>query len=222
MKTMLAAALLAALAAPVQAATADPSGDFLDTFTGAESGELDFTGAAVALRDGAFNLSLTTAGPISGSANVLHVWGIDRGGGTARLNALSDPVLDPAVKWDSLAVLFGNGLLRVVTFPAMGAPTFTNLAGGAVIDGNTITAAVPLALLPSRGFAPEAYRFQLWSRLRANPMLDGTNNEIADFGPRLTAQVPEPASWAMMLAGFGLAGATTRRRRPTAAAFARI
>jgi hypothetical protein len=31
------------------------------------------------------------------------------------------------------------------------------------------------------------------------------------------AAVPEPASWAMMIAGFGLAGATLRRRRTTSA-----
>jgi hypothetical protein len=30
--------------------------------------------------------------------------------------------------------------------------------------------------------------------------------------------VPEPASWAMMLAGFGLTGAMMRRRRPVPAA----
>jgi hypothetical protein len=32
------------------------------------------------------------------------------------------------------------------------------------------------------------------------------------------APVPEPASWAMMIAGFGLVGATMRRRRPVALA----
>jgi hypothetical protein len=33
----------------------------------------------------------------------------------------------------------------------------------------------------------------------------------------LTAGVPEPASWALMIGGFGLAGATARRRRRTMA-----
>lgn len=206
------AAALTMCAGAAQAATADPVGDFLGTFTGTQSGELDFIGAD-ARNDGInFNLSLTTAGPISGSPNVLHIWGINRGAGTARLNALFDPDLDPTVKWDSLAVLFGNGTLRVVTFPQIGAPTITAIAGGAVISGNSITAAVPLALLPTRGFAPTAYTFQLWSRLRVNPAVDGPNTEIADFGPRIFAAVPEPASWAMMIAGFGLAGAAARRR----------
>lgn len=80
---------------------------------------------------GNFNLSLTLAAPPSGSANVLHVWGITRGGGTPRLNLLSDPDLDPSVRWDSLAALFGEGMLRLVTFPQAGAPTITSIAVGA-------------------------------------------------------------------------------------------
>jgi hypothetical protein len=32
---------------------------------------------------------------------------------------------------------------------------------------------------------------------------------------RISSVVPEPASWAMLLAGFGLIGAAARRRRPT-------
>lgn len=35
---------------------------------------------------------------------------------------------------------------------------------------------------------------------------------------RLTAAVPEPASWALLVAGFGLTGALVRRRRTAAAA----
>jgi len=32
------------------------------------------------------------------------------------------------------------------------------------------------------------------------------------------ASVPEPASWALMIGGFGMVGATMRRRRQTMAA----
>ncbi|MBS0361220.1 MAG: PEPxxWA-CTERM sorting domain-containing protein [Proteobacteria bacterium] len=41
-----------------------------------------------------------------------------------------------------------------------------------------------------------------------------TLNPPGDFAP---PGVPEPASWALMIAGFGLAGATLRRRRMLAA-----
>jgi hypothetical protein len=50
------------------------------------------------------------------------------------------------------------------------------------------------------------------------PRSDGSGDNYAGLdNVRLTA-VPEPAAWAMMIAGFGLAGATLRRRRGLAAA----
>lgn len=204
-------ALAAMSCAGIAHGATDPAGDFLATFAGAPSPDLDFTSAEARFDGVNFNLSLGLAGPATGSPNVLHIWGINRGAGTARLNALSDPDLDPTVRWDALAVLLGDGTLRVVTFPQAGPPTITPIAGGAVINGAAITTAVPLALLPTRGFAPTSYTFQLWSRLRVNPALDGTNAEIADFGPRLFAAVPEPSSWAVLVVGFGLIGAAIRR-----------
>ncbi|MBS0504020.1 MAG: PEP-CTERM sorting domain-containing protein [Proteobacteria bacterium] len=151
-------------------------------------------------------------GAIGATPGALYVWGVNRGAGTARLNALGTPALDPDVRWDALAVQLTDGTLRIVQFPAAGAPVITAIAGGAVINGNTISTSVPLSFWPTRGFDPTSYTFQLWSRLRVNPAADGFNSEIADFGPRIFASVPEPASWALMIAGFGLMGATVRRR----------
>ncbi len=65
-------------------------------------------------------------------------------------------------------------------------------------------------------------------------LLDTVNTETAPHGfwsGRFTitaeggstdAAVPEPATWAMMIAGFGAVGATLRRRRTAAAAAARV
>jgi hypothetical protein len=213
-----AAAIAAALLGAGSAAAAtDPLGDFLGTFTGTQSAKLDLVSADARFTGTHFNLSLKTAGAIGGLPGSLYVIGINRGAGTPRLNLLSDPDLDASVKWDSVAVMLPDGTLRVVTFPAAGAPTITPIFGGAVVNGDTISASVPFALLPTRGFAATSYTFQAWSRLRVNPAADGTNNEIADFGPRLFAAVPEPASWAMMIAGFGLAGWSARRRRSSLA-----
>jgi hypothetical protein len=208
-------AIAAALAAPTAArAVSDPVGDFLGTYSGSQNADLDFTDARARFDGASFNLGLTLAGPVTASPGLLHVWGINRGAGTPRLNILADPDLDPNVRWDALAVLFNDRTLRVVTFPQVGAPTITPIANGVTVDGNNLSVSVPLALLPSRGFDPGSYTFQLWSRLRANPAMDGPNTEIADFGPRLFAAVPEPSSWAMMIAGFALAGAAARRRVP--------
>ena len=39
----------------------------------------------------------------------------------------------------------------------------------------------------------------------------------ADIYRRFAASVPEPATWAMLIAGFGMVGAAVRRRRTTIA-----
>lgn len=50
------------------------------------------------------------------------------------------------------------------------------------------------------------------------PGTDVTQTETLTFGPAVTAAVPEPATWAMMLAGFGGLALMARRRRKAAAA----
>jgi hypothetical protein len=54
--------------------------------------------------------------------------------------------------------------------------------------------------------------------LAANPGFQVNFSENIENGAGvINAGVPEPASWALMIAGFGLAGAALRRRRPVAA-----
>ncbi len=57
---------------------------------------------------------------------------------------------------------------------------------------------------PTIAFAPVAGDYYLEVNVIS------ANNEVA--GGTLTAAVPEPASWAMMLVGFGLLGGALRRR----------
>jgi hypothetical protein len=45
-----------------------------------------------------------------------------------------------------------------------------------------------------------------------------TGKWITDFTGGAGPGVPEPASWALMIGGFGLAGAALRRRRSLVAA----
>lgn len=212
------AGLLACAAVSPAFAAADPVGDFLATYTGAQTPNLDITGVDARFDGSSFKLTATMNGPIAAQPGVLYVWGVNRGAGAPRLNILSTPPLDPTVRFDALAVQSTDGTLRVVAVPPAGAPVVTTFAGGAAINGNTISAIVPLSLWPTRGSDPTSYTFQLWTRLRLNPALDGFNSEIADFSPRVFASVPEPASWAMMIAGFGLAGAAARRARIRTAA----
>ena len=55
-----------------------------------------------------------------------------------------------------------------------------------------------------------------------NPAVATVSTYVSDFNNRaynyaFAAAVPEAASWAMLIAGFGLVGATMRRRRMTTA-----
>lgn len=209
-----AAALLAASGA--SAAVSDASGDFLATYTGPQNGDLDILSAGVTFDGTNFNVSATMDGAIGSTAGSLYVWGINRGAGTPRLGVLgAPPAVGPSVLFDAVFVLFPDGNARAVTFPAMGPPSITPLSGIVSIAGNSLSASVALSLLPSTGFAAADYTFTLWSRRRVDPAMDGTNAEIADFAPDFagfTASVPEPETWAMMIAGFGLIGSGMRRR----------
>ena len=208
------ALLMSATAAP--AAITDPAGDLLGTYTGPSNGDVDILSGDVAFDGTSYFLSTTMNGAVGTTTGSLFVWGVDRGSGAPRLT-FGSPSVGAGVLFDAVIVMFPDGTLRVVTIPLAGAPTITQFAGGTVIDGDTMSATVSLALLGSMGFAPEDYTFGLWSRARVNPAMDGTNAEIADFlsgsGSINARAVPEPATWLTMLLGFGAAGAAIRKRR---------
>lgn len=213
-RSLLVAAVMLTTALPVQATISDPAGDFLPSFTGAPLGEVDVVGAAVVRRATGWDFSVTANGPVGVTPGVLYVWGINRGAGTPRLS-FGSPSIGGGVNFDAVFVMFNNGDARVAAFPAAGPPAITNLPGALSLSGNSISGFAPLALLPSRGFAPEDYTFSLWTRLRANPLVDGTNVEIADLlgAGGFSASVPEPQSWALLLAGFAGVGMMARRQR---------
>lgn len=215
----LGAAALIITAAPVGATTVtDARGDPLGSFTGLFADDLDILSASATFDGSAFTLGSTQAGAVGTTAGALYVWAINRGAGTPRLGVLGAPPAIGADKlFDALLVLFPDGTARVVTFPSAGAPTITPLTGAVTVSGATITGVVPLALLSPTGFAPTDYQFAMWSRRRVNPAMDGNNGEVADFAPDTGAfgagAVPEPASWALMVAGMGALGVTLRSRR---------
>ncbi len=72
------------------------------------------------------------------------------------------------------------------------------------------------------GWFTETFRFTATGTTQVLSFLaHGTPEGVPPFslldGVSLQAAVPEPASWAMLIAGFGLVGAAARRRRAVAA-----
>jgi hypothetical protein len=158
-------------------------------------------------------------GAIGTTTGSLFVWGIDRGSGTDRLITSGPPAVGtPDILLDAVVAFNADGTGRVVTFPTMGAPVTTVLDPTLItISGNTISGQVPRSLLPTTGFDFPDYTYIHWSR-----SIFGSQEFIADLAPdtsSFTATfVPEPATWGLLLAGFGLAGAVLRRRRRAALA----
>jgi hypothetical protein len=181
----------------------DPLGDFLPTFAGsaAASPDLDVLGATVTYDAGnnLFTFSSVQAGAVGSTATGLYVWGVNRGAGAAGFaaNGLG------GVLFDAVVLLRPNGT---------GSVGGNALPAGAVtVSGNTITGTVSGALLPSTGFLPANYTFNLWPRDTAFAGFGA----ISDFAPNnanfTAVPVPEPATW--LLTSLGLAGLLAWRRK---------
>jgi hypothetical protein len=193
----LAAGLILAAASAQANAVADPAHDFLGSYTGPHDADLDVTSFSVVYESALhqFLIGATLDGSIDPSRAGLYVIGVDTGTGPVRPFAgLGEP-----------NVIFNQAIVVQKT----GAASVSGHNLAATISGDSFQVIVPLAFLPSTGFAPLDYGFNLWPRDGL-----GANNQISDFAPQnaLMTAVPEPAAWALMLAGFGLVGATLRRR----------
>ena len=231
-----AAALVGAMAlagSPAHATTvadATGAGDVLNGFDPVAHADLDVVSASGTYNSTTLFLSSAQNGAVGTSAGNLYVWGIDRGQGQDTILAHSpgQPSLRNGVKFDAFITFDSTGTkdgLFLITYnPDKSVNSVT--AGffdpsWVTIDGATISAAIPLSGLPSTGFDVAHYGLNLWPRLGDT----STTAHIVDFAPNALEQdpygnplfnpsaVPEPTSWALMITGFGLAGATLRRRR---------
>ena len=197
-----------ALAAGVAASPAravpinDAQGDFLQSYTGPQNPDLDVRSTGASFVAGRYIFDGSFYGTIGSTAGGVYVFGVDRGQGTTRFAAIGSAVL-----FDSVVIVNPSGISSVRDFIGN---TVTALAPDAVrIDGASLEVTVPGALLPSTGFAPDRYTYDLWPRNGLTNV-----NQIADFAPdnsNLAIDVPEPASIAIL--GIGLLATTALRRR---------
>lgn len=206
-KLRFAAALLPIfLSAPAAASTVlDPVGDFLPSFTGTPSPDLDVTSFSVGLDPSAtsFSLGAVLAGDINPALAGFYVIGVNTGSGAIHPFA---GIGEPNVTFNQVVVVQKNGTA-----------TLGSHSLAVLLSGNQFIVSVPLSLLPSTGATAANYGFNVWPRFGST--VTG-NAQISDFAPDnalLSANgllaVPEPASWLTMLLGFGLIAGAMRFRR---------
>ena len=206
------AAVLALAASSAHGAVVmDPIGDFLPTYTGPQGADLDVVTAEPILRGTQLTLTATLNGAVGTTPGGVYVWGVNRGGGQAIFQGQAPPI-GSGVIFDSVIALNQDGTgLVVLVLPTQ---VITPLPAGSItIAGNTISAMFDISLLPNNGTAFANYGYNLWPRSGFDPTM---NTQVADFAPdnsTVRATIPEPAAWAMMIAGFGLVGLMARRRQ---------
>jgi hypothetical protein len=206
----LACAVLALACGAAQAVT-DPAGDFLPSYTGAQSGDLDVVSSTVTY-DAAtdmFDFTATLNAPVGTTSSAFYVWGLDRGQGTQVFNTGPDPI-GAGVSFDSVVIFRLDHSATVVALTGAGGGAE---AGAVTWSGDTITGEVSGAFLPSLGLDKSDYGWNLWPR-------DGSvtgNGSIADFAPDASdaavTSVPEPANVVLLGAGFGFLALGARRRK---------
>lgn len=116
------------------------------------------------------------------------------------------------------------GTLQTLASFAAGTYTLTfDLAGNQRNDLNKTTDIslgnfnTSLTLSSDAAFTTHSYTFTTTGGMLAFTDLNGGNNNIGNLldNVTLSSAVPEPSSWALMLAGFGLVGLAIRNRRKT-------
>jgi hypothetical protein len=198
----------------------DPPNDFIPTYLGIHGGDLDVLSANVFYDGTSFIFDSVQNGPVNTTSTGFYVWGVDRGQGTSRFGVISGT--GNGGTYDASQVLFDS----VVVIRPLGVSNVNDLIGGTsavlpaanvTVNGNELTARVPVGLLPSLGFTVAQYGFNLWPR---DASVAG-NGQIADFAPNnsvFRATIPEPGSLALLALAVGVGCSVTGKRRSSAPA----
>jgi hypothetical protein len=192
---------------PVIAGPLGPSSGFLPTYSGPQNGDLDVTFAEAFVRQSSFEFDATFSDAVGTTLGVFYVWGVDRGTNLAPFGAFRPGVLFDAVVISEPSTNT-NFVLDLLT------NQLTLLTGSQVqINGDSLRLTVPIALLPSTGFAFKDYLVDLWPRFGLNPL---DNTQIAEFIPSENSgpvTVPEASTISLLGGGLVLAAFFLRRRR---------
>ncbi len=183
----------AATATPVPTATPIPTtvgaapfaftrapGTFYALGTGPTRPALDVIGADGSYSVGTRNITLKArmAGPIALGAPNYYVWGINRGGaGAAPFPGEPNVIFDAVV----VETVNADGTVGVALNTLGTGATSTPLAGTAYsVVNDTITVTFTSALMPTAGFAPNKYTWNLWPRSGVG---GAATAQIASFAP---------------------------------------
>ena len=206
------AALAVLAAVPASAATlltngSGYAGPVLDL--SAFPGFYTFTAGPVAL-PGGITFTSTTNSSVLGTGG----YGLNENGviSTTRIIGTNSPTATITLTFATPVSAFGAGMsYAVIGGPVGDAPVISAFdAGGGLIGSFNLETLAPIR----SGGANEFLLFR---------GIDGDGTPIKSFtmsgafivasGSFTNSVVPEPASWAMLIAGFGLTGAAMRRRR---------
>ena len=199
MKSILAGALaLAAILAtgPAFATTVTTSTGFLPTYVGPQNGDVDILSASATIDGADLVLSATADAPIGTTPGAVYVWGINTEGAGAPAPFASEG--------------FGNVVFNNAITVNPAAP-----ATGVTISGDTITDVIAISSLKNVLLSPEQFGISLWPVVGKG--FTGFSEFVPGNGTFAVGGVPEPASWALMILGFGGLGVVLRSRPKTVA-----
>jgi hypothetical protein len=145
-----------------------------------------------------------------GGADVDHVWISDFDNGTAFRDNSCNLATFESGSSAAAAAIFSKAVFSSSKYCNQGLGAFEGIGAGGDSGGSYFV----------NGKLAAVHSFALWYRS------DEANNRFGQFKGAvpiyfhqsfIAGAIPEPSSWALLIAGFGLTGATMRRRRSVAA-----